>query len=198
MRLIRLLVLASFCLAAITSEPLTLARVQEMSRRATTVRLPFTQEKRLAIFPEPVVSQGVMEIDRTRGAMRWEFTGRSLLILSGGKIRRWDDRGHEEAGDDPSLQALGAQMRALLTGDFSVLSDLFVVTPDPAGAPVLTMTPKRPELARYLAKIELRFRDDLSAPKELVMTAAGDDVTTYRFGDPQIDIELPAARFAGP
>src|SRR3954469_5393764 len=196
--MIRALLLVAAVAVAGAAEPFTLARLHELSQRATTVRLPFIQEKRLAIFPEPVVAKGAIEMNRPLAAIRWEFSGRSLIILKDGRIRRWDDQGHEQVGDDPSLEALGGQMRAMLTGDFAVLEDLFVVTPDPGGAPALSLTPRKKELARYLTRIGLRFRDDLSAPQELRIVAPGDDVTTYRFGEPEVGIDLPPARFAGP
>ncbi|MBA3848326.1 MAG: outer membrane lipoprotein carrier protein LolA [Planctomycetes bacterium] len=194
----RSLLLSLIVAAVVAAEPFTLERLAAISRDIATVRIPFVQEKRLAILPEPVTAEGAIEISRPQAAVRWEFTGRSLMVLADGRIRRWDDRGREQVGDDPSLEALGAQMRALLSGDFASLGELFIVTPDADGAPALTLTPKRAELKRYIERIELRFRADLSAPQELVIVAPGDDLTTYRFAEPQVGIELPAARFAGP
>ncbi|HYE03905.1 MAG TPA: outer membrane lipoprotein carrier protein LolA [Planctomycetota bacterium] len=194
----RSLILGLFIAAVAAAEPFTLERLAAISRDIATVRIPFVQEKRLAILPDPVTAEGIIEISRPLAAVRWEFTGRSLMILADGRMRRWDDRGSEQVGDDPSLEALGAQMRALLSGDFAALGELFVVTPDPDGAPALTLTPKRAELKRYIERIALRFRADLSAPEELAIVAPGDDLTTYRFAEPQVDIELTPARFAGP
>ncbi len=198
MRSLLIGLLACVASAAIAAEPFTLDRLATISRDIATVRIPFVQEKRLAILPDPVTAEGAIEISRPRSAVRWEFTGRSLVILADGRIRRWDDQGREQVGDDPSMEALGAQMRALLSGDFASLGELFIVTPDPTGAPALTLTPKRVELKRYIERIELRFRADLSAPQELAIVAPGDDLTTYRFAEPIVGADLPAARFAGP
>lgn len=196
MRALLLVLACSLALAA--GEPLQLARLREAAARVASLRVEFTQEKRLALLDEPLRSAGVVEIDRARGALRWEYSGRSLLILAGDRIRRWGADGRPETGDDPSLQALAAQMRALLSGDWSALDRLFTVAADAQGAPALTLTPRDAGLARYVEAIEVRFRDDLSAPASLVLRAPGGDATRYAFGEPQLGAAIPAARFAGP
>ena len=162
--------------------------------------IPFEQEKNFAIFDKPVISKGAIEISRPQAAVRWEFTGRSLLILKKDRVRRWGAEGKEERSgqNDPSLASMSAQMRALLTGDFAALKDVFTVTPAADGSPVLTLVPSTPELKRYIERLELRFRDDLSAPQTLLLVASGDDRTTYRFGEPQTGVELAEKRFEGP
>ncbi len=193
--LLLLLLLASVGAA----EPLTFARLQQAAEATTTMRLPFTQEKDLALFDEPVRSAGVIELDRARGALRWEFTARSVLILRERTVRKWGADGKEEAGPgrDPGLAALSGQMQAMLTGDWRTVEDFFAIAIDPI-EPRLTLTPKQPALAKYIARIAIAFRDDLSAPSTLVLEAAGGDLTTYRFSDPQVDVAIAEGRFSGP
>src|SRR4051812_229838 len=105
-RKIRALLLVASLAVAGAAGPVTLARRHELRQRPATGGRPFLQEKHLAIFPEPVVSKGAIELSRPMAAIRWEFSGRSLIILKDGRIRRWDDQGHEQVGDDPSLEAL--------------------------------------------------------------------------------------------
>lgn len=196
MRLL-LLVLLTGCLAAADPAPL-LARLQEAQRGVATLRTTFTQEKRLALFDEPVTSQGVLEISRPETAVRWEYTGRSTLVLRQGRLRRWGADGREEPfGDDPGLAALQAQMESLLSGDWSTLGELFTVGAA-TDAPALALTPKAASLGKYVARIDIVFRDDLLAPASVRIASADGDETLYTFAAPETGVALAAARFTGP
>lgn len=196
--MIRFFLLVLACAAAHAADAFTPQRLKEASAAIRTIRCAFTQEKKLAMFDQPVIAKGEMEISRPLGAIRWEFTGRSLLILKDGRLRRWGADGKEEHGNDPSLQSMIGQMKTLLTGDLSAMDNLFTVSADSAGEPVILLKPKESGLERYVQRIELRFRPDLSAPESLRLVAAGGDETLYKFDDPEIGPDLPAARFSGP
>jgi len=198
LRLLVCLLLSASAIAADVAE--VLARLTAASRDLATLRVGFTQEKILALFDEPVVSHGTIEISRPLAAVRWEYVGKSLLILSGDRVRRWGADGVEEStgGDDPATAALRGQMRALLTGDWTALDGLFALAALPGDQPGLRLTPKDPGLSKYIAAIELVFRADFAAPVSLVLTSADGDATRYAFADPERDVALPAARFAGP
>jgi hypothetical protein len=182
-------------------ELFSLEKLQAAGKQFKTLRVPFVQEKHLAILDEPVVNKGVLEVSRPLGAVRWEFTGRSVLLFKDGRIRRFGAEGKEETvagGKDPSVQSMANQMRAFLDGDWGPMKEIFAITPDPGGAPLLTFTPLAADLKKYITKLEIRFRDDLTAPSSMLMVAAGDDRTEYRYDPPQIDVDIPASRFTGP
>ena len=199
-RLLVILALAVLApLRAASAEPLTLERLRAAGAGMTTLRVPFTQEKHLAILDEPVVTQGVLEISRPLQAVRWEFTGRSVLLFAHDHVRRFGAEGKEELGDrDPGLQSMAGQMRALLSGDWTPMKELFDLAADADGTPRLVLTPRTSDLARYLTRLEIRFRADLGAPESILLVANGDDRTEYRFAPPQAGAEIPAARFERP
>jgi hypothetical protein len=203
--LVALLVAGSRAAGAAEEPPahplFTLERLEEAGRHFKTLRVAFVQEKHLAILDEPVVNRGVLEISRPLGAVRWEFTGRSVLIFKDGKLRRWGAEGKEESldgGKDPSIQSMASQMHSFLDGKWGAMKDIFAITPDPSGLPELTFTPLSGDLKKYLTKLVIRFRDDLSAPQSMLLVANGDDRTEYRFAPPEVDVEIAAARFSGP
>lgn len=200
MRLLLGCLVAATVAAEPAGQPFSVARLQAISQDIASLRVPFTQEKRLALFDEPVLSSGVIEISRPLAAVRWEYRGKSVLVLKGGRLRRWGAEGREETigGDDPGGRAVQGQMQALLTGDWSALDDLFTVTPDAQGGAALTMAPKSPDLGKYIARIELVFRADLSAPQSLIVISADGDETLFFFGEPERNADIAAARFAGP
>jgi hypothetical protein len=180
--------------------PFSLHKLREISAGIVTLRIPFNQTKRLAMFDEPVITSGLIEINRTLAAVRWEYTGKSVLVLYRDRIRRWDASGNEETlGDrDPSRKAAQGQMQAFLTGDWSALEDLFMIKADDSGKPVLRLDAKSADIGKFVSQITIEFRPDLSAPARLTLTSADNDVTEYEFGEPHLGVELPEARFLTP
>jgi len=187
------------CLLYTASADDLMSRLQQASQQVHRVRLRFEQHKDLALFDAPVITPGVIELDREHGCLRWEFTGRTVLILAHGAVHKWSADGREEIGfeRDPSLQAMRGQMQALLTGDWSTVRALFSIREAGDGLGLI-LTPSEPALAKYLSTVTIRFRADLSAPESLVLEAAGGDRTDYHFAVPDIDPVLDPARFTGP
>ena len=179
----------------------SLAAIKDLAAKVTTFRLPFTQTKHLAIQDEPFTNTGAIEVDRGRQSVRWEFTGASVLILTKGKLRRWTMAGVEESlpgGGDPDKSAFAGQMQGFLSGDWTALESAFTLAVDPGGAPLLICSPKSKDIAKFIVKIAIRWRSDLSAPERLEIESAGGDLTTYAFAAPEFGLALPATRFTGP
>jgi len=195
--ILRSLIMLCVCCAASAADLMT--RLQQASQTVQRVRLRFEQSKDLALFDTPVITPGVIELDREQKCLRWEFTGRTVLILAHDTVHKWSADGRKDLGGerDPGLQAMRGQMQALLTGDWSAVRAMFSIreTDDGLG---LILTPSEPVLATYIATVTIRFRADLSAPESLVLEAAGGDRTDYRFSVPEIDPVLDPARFCGP
>jgi hypothetical protein len=156
------------------------------------------QEKHLAILDEPIKSPGVIEISKPLKAVRWEFTGKSVMVFAHGKVRRWGAEGKEESANDPNLKSFRDQMAAFLDGDWSGLRKAFDIAADPAVAPEMTLTPRSKDLAKYITSIRIRFRPDFTAPAEMRLTAVGGDETVYTFAEPEVGATLPESRFSGP
>jgi hypothetical protein len=198
MRHLLLLFLALTTLSA--ADPFSLAKLSAAGKDLTTLRVAFVQEKHLAILDEPVISPGAIEISKPLAAVRWEYTGKSVLLFKDGRLRRFGAEGKEETigAKDQGVQSLTSQMKAFLNGDWSAMEELFTITPIADGSPQLQFAPKTPDLAKYITSLTIRWRDDLTAPSLMTLIAAGDDRTEYRFEPPQLGIELPAARFEKP
>ncbi|HEX3134799.1 MAG TPA: outer membrane lipoprotein carrier protein LolA [Planctomycetota bacterium] len=198
MRHLLLLFLALTTLSA--AEPFSLTKLSAAGKDLTTLRVSFVQEKHLAILDDPVVSPGLIEISRPLSAVRWEYTGKSVMLFKDGRLRRFGAEGKEETitSKDQGVNSLVSQMKAFLNGDWKPMEELFTIAPAADGAPQLQFMPKTPDLAKYITSLTIRWRDDLTAPSLMTLVAAGDDRTEYRFEAPQLGIELPAARFEKP
>lgn len=189
------------CLSSLNAaEPFTLAKLTAAAKDVQTLRVTFTQVKHLAILDEPVTSPGVIEISRPLRAVRWEYTGKSVLLFKAGHLRRFGAEGKEETvtAKEQGVNSVIKQMEAFIDGDWSGMDELFIITPAADGSPQLDFAPKTPDLAKYITSLRIRWRADLSAPEHMELVAAGDDRTEYRFDVPQIGIELPATRFEKP
>ncbi len=197
MRIALLLLFAALISAA---EPFSLAKLSVAAKDLTTMRVTFVQEKHLAILDEPVISPGVIEISKPLSAVRWEYTGKSVLLFKDGRLRRFGAEGKEESigSKDQGVNSLTSQMKAFLNGDWSAMEEMFTITPAADGIPQLLFAPKTPDLARYITSLTIRWRDDLTAPQLMTLIAAGDDRTEYRYDPPQLAIDLPAVRFEKP
>lgn len=192
----RCFILLSLVITLAHGETLT-ERLHAAAAATETLRLPFVQEKHLTLFDETVTTPGLIEIDRRNARLRWEFTDRAVFIFADNRLRKWGADGREETGleRDPNLTALRAQMRALISGDWSTVEDLFTIT---AEGDALTLTPRDGALARFVERLDITFSADLTAPRTLELIATGGDRTAYRFAAAEIGIDLPAARFTGP
>ncbi len=196
----RILLLLISVLGLSAAEPFSLEQLTAATKDISSLRVTFVQEKHLAILDEPVVSPGLIEIDRKRESVRWEFTGKSVLLFSDGKLRRFGAEGKEETVTvkDQGVNSMVSQMKAFLHGDWSGMRDIFTITPAADGQPQLNFVPKTPDLTKYIHHLEIRWRVNLSAPEYMLLVAAGDDRTEYRFAEPQVDITIPPERFSQP
>lgn len=196
----RMLFLLLCVLSLNAAEPFSLATLTAAAKDVQTLRVTFTQVKHLAILDEPVTSPGLIEISRPLKAVRWEYTGKSVLLFKAGHLRRFGAEGKEEtiSAKEQGVNSLVKQMEAFIDGDWSGMEELFTITPAADGSPQLDFTPKTPDLAKYITKLTIRWRPDLSAPEHMLLIAAGDDRTEYRFDPPQVGIGLPVTRFEKP
>ena len=172
-----------------------LARTQKAAAQVPAVRLGFVQTKRLEMLDEPLVTPGVLEIDRVHARMRWQFDHGATLILAGGKLRRWGADGREENfGNDPSAKAMVGQMQGVLSGDWKVLGELFVLRSD---ALQIEGTPRSADLARYVERMVIAIAAD-GSPQKIELFTPGGDCTTYTFAVADTTWVPQEARFSGP
>ena len=107
----RIALLLSFATAIFSAEPFSLAKLSTANKDLTTVRVAFVQEKHLAILDQPVISPGLIEISKPLGGVRWEYTGKSVLLFKDGHLRRFGAEGKEETigAKDQGVNSLTSQ-----------------------------------------------------------------------------------------
>jgi len=181
--------------SAVTLPGDALERTKKAASQVPAVRMEFVQTKQLEMLDEPLVTHGILEIDRVGGRMRWQFEHGATLILAGGKLRRWGaDRHEENLGNDPSAQAMMGQMQGVLSGDWKVLGELFVLHSD---ALQIEGIPRNADLARYVERMVIAVAGD-GSPQKIELFAHGGDRTTYVFTAADTTWVPQDARFSGP
>jgi|SRR5688572_15902798 len=159
-----------------------------------TLRARFEQERTISLVDQVVRSSGEFLLDR-KGRVVWtvEEPERLRVVLGASGIfvggKRID--GQVPAGVGPLAVARGfadffAGTAAELERDFS----LSVV-----GEDRVRLVPRRPELGRWLAAIEIAFAGERRLPFEILLEEIEGDRTRIHFAAVELDPKLEARAF---
>ena len=190
-------------LAQATNSAETRAFLQEMARttaKADTLYTEFVQERHLALFEEPLRSEGVLCF-RKPDAIRWETTQpyRAIFTCTGEGI------GQFEWGDDQwkkldlsHMKSLGnvvSGMSFFLGGRYLEREQDYLFTVTKGEETVLTLVPHNETARKFLEAIEIHMTPDLTATRQVVLRQSGGDFTSIRFTKQAINVPFPAATF---
>ncbi len=172
---------------------------QEGLQSVVSVASDFAQEKRLALFRDPLSIRGRLYLS-TDGRFAWEthWPVRSKLVVADGRIRQWD----EETGrlqtismrDNPAASAVHSQMSVWFSGRYEELAETYdveLVSDQPvvflfrpvAGTPA----------ADYLRTVEVQLRPDGRYLDQVRILERSGDQTSISFVDTVLNPVLPAA-----
>lgn len=171
-------------------------RVARAAQQVEAMRFRFAQVKHLEMLAEPLRSNGVIEIDRVHGRLRWQYERGPILILADARVRRWGADGVAESSAGQSAQAMAAQLQAMASGDWSTVRTLFALRSGDADGQLL-LTPTGEGMARFITGVRVTFRAD-GTPAAMRLEAHGGDVTEYTFDPPDTAWRPDPMRFAGP
>jgi outer membrane lipoprotein-sorting protein len=166
----------------------------------TSLFLEFTQERHLKLFSEPLVSEGVMLIDRP-DQIRWETTAPYQSILLGNRksvaqFERTDGEWKKlKLGFPQMLKRVMEQMTLMNQGKLDGLTNDFRVTVATGNVTVVTMVPLDESVRGMLASLEVKMRPDFSATHEVVMNEPGGDRTRIIFKRERRGVKIPPATF---
>lgn len=181
------------------------------------VRIGFSLERHLSLFPDPLLSTGELVIDRQKKAVRWHFDKEVTLILVNNQLRRFGPNGAEEDINlqrDAAAKALKQQMIGFRDGDWSAFEKLVdlketkqdIILDSPNGvdkerlihSTKMVFTPKDGHLKELLYTIILIVRQDNGSPHLLELLSSNGDKTIYRFNEPILNEDFDDAFFKIP
>ncbi len=156
--------------------------IQAASAQVQSFSSEFVQERRLALFADPVIFHGKLTVIRP-DRLRWEFTSPvpSALIFSGKVGMRCTDKAppaHFDLGSDPIMRTVAEQLWLWLGGDYSKLSDKYNMTSHDSS---LVITPKEQATAEYIGAVTITFNAASKQPEKVLIAEPGGDSTLISF-----------------
>lgn len=191
---------AELVLTPVANPAPILADLQRKMSTLTSVYLEFEQERHLALFNEPLKSQGVMAIDRP-DLIRWETTApyQSILLGSHKSVAQFEQVEGQwkklKLGFPQMLKRVMEQMSLMHQGKLDALTADFTLSFATGSVAVVTMVPKDKDVRTMLASLEIRMEPDFSATREVVMNEPGGDKTRILFRREKRAVKFPAGTF---
>lgn len=200
-----LLTYATFVAAEETLQPVAdpgpvLQDLQQKMSSLTSVYLEFDQERTLKLFAEPLMSEGVMLIDRP-DQIRWETTAPYQSILLGNhksvaQFERTEGVWKKlKLGFPQMLKRVMEQMTLMHQGKLDALTRDFTISVATGSVAVVTLVPKDADVRAMLASLEIRMQPDFSATREVEMNEPGGDRTRIIFRREKRDVKVPSGAF---
>jgi outer membrane lipoprotein-sorting protein len=187
-------------LVAADSEELLsfLAEIQAASEKVRSFSSEFVQERRLALFAEPVIFHGSLTVVRP-DRLRWEFTAPlpSVLIFRGEQGIRCNDKvppTHFDLGTDPIMRTVAEQLWLWLGGDYSRLNALYLM--EKSGPSALRITPKDHRVSDYISSITITFDTTSRQPEKVEIADPGGDTTVISFKSYVLNGNTPEVLFS--
>jgi outer membrane lipoprotein-sorting protein len=148
--------------APAAAPPDAAALVPQRLQLSPVLKGEFEQSKTLKGFRNPLVSRGEFLVARGQGV--WWHTRQpfeSTLVVTKTRLftRAADGTADNvmDAGAEPGLRQVNELVFSLLSADLDALSDKFTVVAQPVGAAgwTMTLTPRDPNLAKFLVRATL-------------------------------------------
>ncbi|HIJ78976.1 MAG: outer membrane lipoprotein carrier protein LolA [Desulfobulbaceae bacterium] len=176
-----------------------LAGVEAQAAQVHALRCSFIQEKHLAVFAQPVIFNGVLNLVRPDN-LRWELVAPvpSVFILKGQKGIRCTDQQppqYFDLKDDPVMQMVASQLWTWLDGKYGQLNQSYQLAM--AGSSSLSIIPKDDKVvAEFIESINIVFDPVSKQPQQVEIFEPGGDLTRIVFHGYQLDHLPDEALFA--
>ena len=174
-----------------------LQEIRDNSAQVHSFSSEFVQERRLALFAEPVIFHGKLTVVRP-DRLRWEFTApvASALIFNGKVGMRCQDKvppAHFDLGSDPIMRTVAEQLWLWLGGDYSKLGDKYGME---SRSTSLIITPKDQATMEYMRAVTITFSADSKQPEKVLIDEPGGDSTLISFKAYSINKVFPETFFS--
>ena len=171
------------------------ARAQPVQLRS--VQADFIQEKHLKILARPIISTGSFTFQAPQ-SLRWEYRTpiRSLLLMHGGKVRKFVERDGVLAEDKgmrlDAMQVVLSEISNWLDGRFTDNAMFTVSFPKKQ---TILLTPKEQGFAALISSIELKLGEQAGLLDKVIIFEGPGAFTSLTFSNRLLNQEIPAAVF---
>ncbi|MCC7377614.1 MAG: outer membrane lipoprotein carrier protein LolA [Verrucomicrobiales bacterium] len=168
---------------------------------ARTVFSRFVQDRHLALFQEPLRSEGYLCFLRP-GRLRWETTEpyRSILVSDGSGVAQfeWTDERWKklDLGLSVALEQVLAQIAGVMEGNFASDRRGYSATvSSETGGPKIVLVPMNEKIRKMMASIEVYLSADMKGTRRVILREIGGDYTEIRFEDQVVNGTFPDRTF---
>jgi outer membrane lipoprotein-sorting protein len=168
---------------------------------ARTIFSRFVQDRHLALFQEPLRSEGYLCFLRP-GRLRWETTVpyRSILVTDGSGVAQFewtDDRWKKlDLGLSVALEQVLSQIAGVMEGNFASDRRGYSATvSSESECPKIVLIPQNEKIRKMMAAIEVYLSPDLKGTRRVILRETGGDYTEIRFEDQVVNGTLPERTF---
>lgn len=168
--------------------------------RAKSLYAEFVQERHLALFEDPLRSDGTMCF-RKPDAIRWETTRpyQAIFTCTGGGVAQFERVDNEwrklDLAHVKSLRGVVDGMSFFLEGRYLERQQDYEFTVTRGADTVLRLVPRSETAKRFLEAIEIHLAPDLVVTRKVVLRQSGGDFTEIRFTRQVIDVVYPDGTF---
>lgn len=180
-----------------------LAEVENNLGRVGTLKTKLLQEKNIALFSEPVFSKGIL-LFKSPDNIRFEFFEpfASVLLVSGGTVSKFEkfdgNWSRMDAGSRKMMGIILDHITAWVQGKFNHDNLYRVSGRDRAGGGYTIILEPRAEAFRsFINAFELGVTPAMDRLDQITIRESGEDYTTIRFSDAQINAPVAPVYFAG-
>ena len=159
-----------------------------------TVRTRFVQEKKLALFKNPLITRGVIQVEPPDKLLwRVESPIKYVLLIDGKQAQQWDgETGKTQKiplAGNPVFAAVTEQLRAWFGGHYSLLAKGYDIVQSP-GTPIRFVFTPKPDSppAKMLKAVTVTFREDKKYITAIQIEETGGDVTVLKFEETEINV----------
>ncbi|HVM60833.1 MAG TPA: outer membrane lipoprotein carrier protein LolA [Verrucomicrobiae bacterium] len=178
-----------------------LRRLAATTAKADTLFVEFAQERHLALFEEPLRTEGYLVFQRPN-SIRWEVTKpyASILVCAGSNAAQFERTdGKWKRLDLSYMKSIGnfvAGMAMFLEGRYMEQQSDYDASVRTGDGTVLTLKPKQKQAAQFIDAFELQFGDDLTAgARRVTMRQPDGDWTSIQLTNAVANKALPPGTF---
>jgi outer membrane lipoprotein carrier protein len=195
------LLASPLCAQPANQSAVLLDQVARNAGRVESVFARFAQERHLSLFQEPLRSEGYLCFQKP-GRIRWEVTQpyQSILVSDGKGVAQFERANDQwkklDLGLADAMQNVVAQIGAIMEGRYaSQQADYSVSATNTTGGPVVTLTPRRPQMLKMMQAIEIYLTPDFRGTRRVVLREQDGDFTDIEFSEQMAEPPLPAGTF---
>ncbi|HTC19904.1 MAG TPA: outer membrane lipoprotein carrier protein LolA [bacterium] len=178
-----------------------LLRLEENLSASRTIQAKFTQEKKLSLFNDALVSYGTFCF-AAPDRLRWEINQpfHSLLVLNGRELGKYDfpdgkkPRRLKFPAADALLEVLH-QITDIHQGNFTAQEKYYDMRVYEGKTASLVLVPKDAKMKGIIQKIEIGFSPALNSVASVAIRENGGDSTVILFSDDRLNSRLPDSLF---